>query len=523
MVDNRILIVDTILQQVAEELDIPPSKYQQAVERYEAVGRWLERGHYPGSSDEPTIFPQGSFRLGTVVRPIREGKESDYDIDLVCELSIPKSSTRPRTVKHNVGDRLKENGTYMRMLDDEGKRCWTLLYAEEDGIGFHLDVLPCVPEPLVSGEVEPRFAEQAVALTHKSNANDLYNWGTTNPAGYADWFAERQRVAFSRIATLRKTQIQLEHTDLFARVDDVPDQLVRTPLQRAIQVLKRHRDVRFAGHRDEADKPISMIITTLAAVAYQQQSDVYSTLAGFLDEVQRYQETGIIQCENDEWRIANPVNPDENFADRWNEPSSQKADAFFQWINWVQEDVDDILNIASRTDLEKKLRSTFGDMPGRRVATNYTGQMPGLQQPATSLFGRVSSRLLRFDVAHREQPKWHISPSSHSVRIGAKYLRNGFRPTAFRSNSPALPKRIDLLFEAQTNVPKPYTVYWQVVNTGHEAANANQLRGDFYDSDKTGKRRKESTQYKGMHWVECFVIKNGACVARSGEFVVNIV
>ncbi|WP_197996831.1 nucleotide-binding domain-containing protein, partial [Gimesia chilikensis] len=30
------------------------------------------------------------------------------------------------------------------------------------------------------------------------------------------------------------------------------------------------------------------------------------------------------------------------------------------------------------------------------------------------------------------------------------------------------------------------------------------------------------TKFPGMHWVECFVVKNGVCVARSGEFVVNI-
>lgn len=75
---------------------------------------------------------------------------------------------------------------------------------------------------------------------------------------------------------------------------------------------------------------------------------------------------------------------------------------------------------------------------------------------------------------------------------------------------------------AETSVPKPYTVYWQVVNTGTEAERANSLRGDFYDSEKTGRSRSESTLYRGMHWVEAFVIKAGICVARSGEFVVNI-
>ena len=82
MIDNRLLIVNSILQDIAEELDIPPSKYQQAVERYTSVGKWLEGGHYPGSTGTPAIYPQGSFRLGTVVRPIRDGVETDYDIDL---------------------------------------------------------------------------------------------------------------------------------------------------------------------------------------------------------------------------------------------------------------------------------------------------------------------------------------------------------------------------------------------------------------------------------------------------------
>ena len=40
----------------------------------------------------------------------------------------------------------------------------------------------------------------------------------------------------------------------------------KTPLQRAVQILKRHRDIMFAG---DEDKPVSIIITTLAAKAYQ--------------------------------------------------------------------------------------------------------------------------------------------------------------------------------------------------------------------------------------------------------------
>lgn len=520
MNDNRILIVDSLLQQVAEELDIPPSKYREAVDRYSAVGRWLERGVYPGIRGVPAVYPQGSFRLGTVVRPYRDGAEGDYDIDLVCELGYAPSATTARDIKHLVGDRLKEHETYRDMLDDEGRRCWTLIYSEDDGVGFHLDVLPCVPNPIaIPGSL---FGANAVEITNRHEQPGRYSWGKSNPADYADWFSLRQRVAFQRLAPIRKAALARANPKVFARVDDVPDHLVRTPLQRAIQLLKRHRDVRFAGRDDECDKPISIILTTLAAQAYEQEADVFAALAGILDKVQRCQDTGVIRCENDRWIIENPVNPGENFADRWNDPDSKKAEAFFRWVNWVQADIDELLNTSTPAELKRRLSESFGEIPGRRVAGRYSGPMPGAAQPATSVFKRIARGLLRLDAPHRQTPRWHMSPSRYSVAIQARMSRNGFRPIGFASNSPPLPKRASLTFEAVTNVPKPYDVYWQVVNTGEEARRAGQLRGEFYDSHKHGKTRDEATSYTGMHWVECFVVKDGVCLTRSGEFIVNI-
>jgi hypothetical protein len=361
-----------------------------------------------------------------------------------------------------------------------------------------------------------------VALTDRSKQTSSYIWGPANPAGYADWFANQQRASFNRLAILQKATIQREHGKVFAKVEDVPDQLVRTPLQRAIQILKRHRDVRFAGRQDESDKPISMIITTLAASAFRQQPSVYDTLAIFLDQIRRFQDTGIIKCENEEWVIVNPVDPGENFADRWNDEGSKEPDAFFRWLDWLQEDIDGLLNTQSATELERLLCGAFGDTAGSRVAASYSGPLPGSYQRPISAFGRVAKNFLRFDVSHRETPRWHIAPSRYTVTVSARYMRNGFRPIAFHNNSSPLPKNVNLEFQTHTNVPKPYKIFWQVVNTGDEAQRAGQLRGDFYDSNKAGRSRTESTKYTGMHWVECFVVKDNVCVARSGEFVVNI-
>ena len=86
-----------------------------------------------------------------------------------------------------------------------------------------------------------------------------------------------------------------------------------------------------------------------------------------------------------------------------------------------------------------------------------------------------------------------------------------------------LPKEVGLRFRAETNVKPPYEVKWQVVNTGTEAFADNGLRGEFYEgSGSCGTTRWESTQYRGTHWIEAFVIKNGICVARSGLTYVRI-
>jgi hypothetical protein len=91
-----------------------------------------------------------------------------------------------------------------------------------------------------------------------------------------------------------------------------------------------------------------------------------------------------------------------------------------------------------------------------------------------------------------------------------------------------IPKFKHILFEAcsPTGLPftsKDYEVQWQVVNTDHDAIEANQLRGGFYRSDSPSKKW-ERTAYRGIHWVQAFVIRkrDRRCVGRSDRFFVVI-
>lgn len=378
MTNDTMAKYSQILENLAGQLDIAPSKYQLAVERYTSVGKWLEGCDYEGCQAEPKIYPQGSFRLGTVVRPIMNGEESDYDIDLVCELQKAKASTTAKKVKADVGARLMENEAYRKMLEQEGRRCWTLNYAEKDGIGFHIDVLPSIPEDaatkikLQGAGVPLGLAEKAISITHKENG--IYTWSGSNPNGYVEWFDLLKEPMFNQVSIKQKQQIYESNYGIFEKVDSVPDQLVRTPLQRAIQILKRHRDMRFAGTPVEADKPISMIITTLAAQLYENEVDVYLALKNIVEKLEAHANLinpgfrldeklasrRIIMRVRDGWYIPNPVNPYENFADRWHEENHRRAKAFFTWVSWVGEDLVKILAKANMNIITESLAKVFG-------------------------------------------------------------------------------------------------------------------------------------------------------------------
>ena len=56
--------------------------------------------------------------------------------------------------------------------------------------------------------------------------------------GYAAWFRDRMKPQFeARRRALAES--------LRASVEDIPEYRVKTPLQQAIQLLKRHRDMSF--------------------------------------------------------------------------------------------------------------------------------------------------------------------------------------------------------------------------------------------------------------------------------------
>lgn len=64
-----------------------------------------------------------------------------------------------------------------------------------------------------------------------------------------------------------------------------------------------------------------------------------------------------------------------------------------------------------------------------------------------------------------------------------------------------------------TNVKEPYEVRWKVRNIGEVAERRNMIRGQILTDDGY-RKRKESSNFHGPHYVECYIINDCICVAR---------
>jgi hypothetical protein len=333
---------DCILEEIAAAIEIPDSAYEAAEARYHDLGQWFCRPEAVCSEFHPHIRVQGSFRLGTVNRPLND--EEPFDLDLICNLrqGIHKSVVSQEKLKERVGLDI-ESYRIARRIEEEKKekhRCWRLEYADE--MQFHMDILPCIPEGMdrriylreamvragAPEELAKSVANLSVSIT--DDRDPYYRlltdaWPISNPIGFARWFESRMKLA---TMLLEKRLLEARA----ARIDDLPVFRWKTPLQRAVQLMKRHRDILFTGKCEL--KPVSNILTTLAGLAYRGETSLAETLDRCLDEME-----GLVNAEAP--HVPNPVNPDEDFADKWGtqEGRTKKLEEnFWAWLAQARAD-----------------------------------------------------------------------------------------------------------------------------------------------------------------------------------------
>lgn len=353
-----------IVSTLAESLDIPDSAYEAAASRYHDLGNWLHDPTKAKSAQySPDISPQGSFRFGTAIRPLAG---EDYDLDLSCclRIGLSKSQVTQEQIKNILGEDLevyrKERG--IREELEPKHRCWRLYYM--DHLKFHVDTVPSIPQTndtrqllqermIKAGSdraLAQTVAESAVAITddrHPNYRQITNDWLISNPEGYAKWFESRMLQA----QQLLRSRAMMEKV---SKIDDLPTYRWKTPLQRSIQILKRHRDLMF--EKNLRGKPISIIITTLAARAYEGEPDIELALENILAKIGR-------MVSQSRPRVPNPVNPQEDFTDRWGTEEGHRLkleENFWLWLEQAKSDFEVITRSRDTTFVAEQAKQKYG-------------------------------------------------------------------------------------------------------------------------------------------------------------------
>lgn len=345
-----------ILETLGESLDITQTQYDNLTRSYKAVGEFLQNDPV-FEQYKPIVSPQGSLRLGTIIQPINPN--DDLDVDLVYRLTEKDPRWTQKDLKEKVGARLKGSDRYASMIEKkEGRRCWTLLYRDNSDNPqekYHMDILPSVADGKYTERMIRLFSESfsaqtvdqiSIRITDKeakdyATSTRQEEWLKSNPDGYALWFANRCK-ADESVKLMAEAIVPIEKYNK-----------EKTVLQRIVQILKRHRDMMFRYDKD--DKPISIIITTLAARAYKGEKDLLEGLVNVVDNLEK----SITKNEKGEDVVSNPVNHEENFADKW-PTHPRRRENFYQWLAAVKKDVYEIFDGANKIQIQNTMGRIFG-------------------------------------------------------------------------------------------------------------------------------------------------------------------
>ncbi len=463
---------DDRLEEIADLLDISEEIKSEIKLFYEEITRHLCREDSEIYGKNLSLYPQGSFRIGTVVSPC--GRSGEVDVDIVCCLQHEKSSVSKKELKEMVGRELKKL-KYEGVELSESRRCWVLNLQKN----IHVDVLPCIPNE----DDEPN----GILLTDK----ELKLWQKSAPRDYSEWYLD---ICKRESDEITKSFSQ----DQKAEIEKFSDINFKTLLQKATQVLKRHRDVKFKHDLD--NRPPSILLTTILAMVNQSGQGIFEKLVTFSEKA-----LDQIKYENGKYCLSNPVVPDENFVDKWNEYSERRT-SFIKWIDDLKVMLKKISLSQDLTVFDQilELEEFLGD-------TNIKPSEQALKSLDPADVPAATSTL------HAVIPTWPPANNQYKAKIkGRLYSQNKRFPMWFLSHR-SVPTNYSLKFIMETNSPKPYQVYWQIINTGQEALNKNQLRGNIEKEPSVS--RWETTSYRGTHFVKGYVIKDGKIIAASQKTV----
>jgi hypothetical protein len=281
--------LDLLLFDVCDSLQLSVTQHNKAEDRYHAIAKVIGGPNSPFSGWDSNLYPQGSMRLRTTVKPI----DNPHDLDLVCEFEVPHDDVNPMELLDDMFKLFSEHGVYGGMVTKKN-RCVRIEYKDE----FWLDILPACRDDYNGGT--------CIQVPDR----DKCHWKPSNPIAYAEWFKNASRRILVKFSDSRRELIIAEAT-----VEPLPalqETEEKTMLQLVVQLLKRWRDVHYV---ESEYPPISIVLTTLAADIYAGEQSISAALLRVLDGIVARLDAAHAQGRR--LQAPNPVHPQEDFSERW--------------------------------------------------------------------------------------------------------------------------------------------------------------------------------------------------------------
>jgi Second Messenger Oligonucleotide or Dinucleotide Synthetase domain len=281
--------LDLMLFDVCDNLQLSPTQHQKAEDRYHAIAKVISAANSPFSCRDSNLYPQGSMRLRTTVKPI----DTPHDLDLVCELDVSHKLLDPTALLDDMFKLFCDHGVYGGMVTRKN-RCVRIEYKDE----FWLDILPACRDDHNGGT-----CVQVPDRDHRS-------WKPSNPVAYAVWFNNASRRIIVKFSDSRRGLIIADAT--VERLPALQATEEKTMLQLVVQLLKRWRDVHYSNSEYP---PISIVLTTLAADLYSGEQSISTALLEVLNGIVARLDAAHAQGRR--LQVPNPVHPMEDFSERW--------------------------------------------------------------------------------------------------------------------------------------------------------------------------------------------------------------
>lgn len=446
-----------------DEVNLNGTRINQLGASVEAVQKAIKTSNWGPNIIE--FDSHGSWAHGTIIKPLTGG-EFDADLLVIVE---PVEGWEAKDYINKLGAFFDGHSTYKDKVH-RYSHCVTIEYAGERRI----DIAPCVKGRIWS-------------KTHEVCNRNTNEFEKTAALEYTNWVVGRNGVAGGN------------------------------DLKKVTRLLKYLRDI-----KTNFTCP-SFLFTTLVGMhiydsdrgtaAFADTPTCLKTVIGRLDEY--------LQANSTVPDIRNPVLWSDIQSRVWDQT---KYGNFREKINLYRTWIDEAFAEEDRDESIGKWRRVFGDSfaageakesarLSEGVSTSdalvVTGQFKDLVQHVIERgCAALPERITRLPYIRR--PTWRTASRSYQVKVFAELLahKKGARLGAVATLQP-LPKGNSIRFTASNAVGVPFDstfkVQWRVTNTDQAAYDANSLRGDFYASD-SGFSREEDLAYRGVHFVEAFLI-----------------